>query len=163
TGFGDGSWASGPARLGFGGDGEVTMVSYGPDPNNKYVTTYFRKSFYVTNSAALTTLTLNLLRDDGAVVYLNGVEVRRDNMPAGADLTISADASDSDGAITKVEFFQGGIKLGKTATSPYSVVWNSLIEGQYPLTAVATDNDGAATISAPVTITVEDANPPVLL
>jgi len=83
TGFGDGSWASGPARLGFGGDGEVTMVSYGPDPNNKYVTTYFRKSFYVTNAAALTTLTLNLLRDDGAVVYLNGVEVRRDNMPAG--------------------------------------------------------------------------------
>src|SRR5439155_10144179 len=83
SGFGDGSWASGPARLGFGGDGEVTMVSYAPDLNNKYITTYFRKSFNVTNAAALTRLTLNLLRDDGAVVYLNGVEVRRDNMPAG--------------------------------------------------------------------------------
>src|SRR5882724_7052446 len=83
TGFAEGSWASGPARLGFGGDGEVTMVGYGPGRNNKYVTTYFRKSFDVTNAAAFTTLTLNLLRDDGAVIYLNGVEVRRDNMPAG--------------------------------------------------------------------------------
>src|SRR5438034_8436382 len=77
TGFGDGSWASGPARLGFGGDGEVTMVSYGPDLNNKYVTTYFRKSFNVTNAAALTTLTLNLLRNHGAVVSLNADDVRR--------------------------------------------------------------------------------------
>ena len=39
TAFADGAWASGPARLGYGGDGEVTPVSYGPDLNNKYVTT----------------------------------------------------------------------------------------------------------------------------
>src|SRR6185312_3578255 len=83
TNFNDSTWASGAARLGYGGDGEVTTVSYGPDPNNTYITTYFRRSFVVTNAAAFAALTLNLLRDDGAVVYLNGTEVRRDNMPAG--------------------------------------------------------------------------------
>ncbi len=54
-------------------------------PSNKYITTYFRKQFHVTNVTALSdTLQLNLLRDDGAVVYINGTEVVRDNMPAGA-------------------------------------------------------------------------------
>src|SRR5437867_2791395 len=83
TNFDDSGWKSGPARLGYGGDGEVTVVGFGPDGNNKFITTYFRKAFDVTNPKTFDSLTLNLLRDDGAVVYLNGTEIRRDNMPAG--------------------------------------------------------------------------------
>jgi hypothetical protein len=49
----------------------------------KYITTYFRRAFSVSDPAAFQSLTLNLLRDDGAVVYLNGSEVFRSNMPAG--------------------------------------------------------------------------------
>ncbi len=82
--FADAAWAFGPGKLGYN-DGAVTTVSYGPDASNKYITTYFRKQFHVTNVTALSdTLQLNLLRDDGAVVYINGTEVVRDNMPAGA-------------------------------------------------------------------------------
>src|SRR6185295_12299074 len=75
---------SGPAQLGYGDGDEVTTVGFGPDANNKFITTYFRRVFSVTNPAAFNALTLRLMRDDGAVIYLNGVEVWRANMPTGA-------------------------------------------------------------------------------
>jgi hypothetical protein len=82
--FNEASWASGPAQLGYGDGGEATLVSYGPNSSAKYITTYFRRHFQVADPSKLSSLTLNLLRDDGAVVYLNGTEVLRSNMPAGA-------------------------------------------------------------------------------
>src|SRR5688572_17699298 len=83
AGFNDSTWPSGPAQLGYGDGDEATIVPFGSDPNNKFITTYFRHAFNVSNPAALTGVTLRLLRDDGAVVYLNGVEVWRNNMPTG--------------------------------------------------------------------------------
>src|SRR4030095_2828046 len=80
--FDDSTWASGPAELGYGDADEATVVNGGPSTNH-FVTTYFRASFNVANPAAFNSLKLRLLRDDGAVVYLNGTEVRRDNMPTG--------------------------------------------------------------------------------
>ena len=80
--FADAGWASGPAELGYGDD-QATVVSYGPSSFNKYVTTYFRKSFTASSASSYTSLTLRLERDDGAVVYLNGVEVARRNLPSG--------------------------------------------------------------------------------
>lgn len=82
-GFNDSAWASGPATLGYGGNGESTVVSFGPDANNKYITTYFRRTFTVSDLTAFGSLLLRVRRDDGAVVYLNGVEVFRTNMPTG--------------------------------------------------------------------------------
>ena len=79
--FNDGSWASGFAKLGYGGDGEATTVSYGPDANNKYTTTYFRKTVNIPDASTYSGFVINLIRDDGAVVYVNGVEVVRSNMP----------------------------------------------------------------------------------
>lgn len=84
AGFDDTAWAAGPAQLGYGDNDEATLVSFGPDSNNKYITTYFRKTFTVTNPAQFTSVTLNMIRDDGAVVYVNGVEVWRLNLPTGA-------------------------------------------------------------------------------
>ena len=81
--FDDSAWAAGPAELGYGDGGEATTVGFGPDPNNKYITTYFRHVFSVANPSAYQSLTLDLRRDDGAVVYLNGAEVFRSNMPSG--------------------------------------------------------------------------------
>jgi hypothetical protein len=80
--FDDTSWASGPAELGYGDGDEATVVNGGP-ATNRLVTTYFRMRFNVVNPAAFTALKVRLLRDDGAVVYINGTEVRRDNMPTG--------------------------------------------------------------------------------
>ena len=86
TNFDDSAWKSGPAELGYGDGGEATVVGYGPDANNKYVTTYFRTVFVVADPINYSTLRVNLLRDDGAVVYLNGVELLRNGMPTG-DIT----------------------------------------------------------------------------
>jgi hypothetical protein len=83
-GFNDSTWASGPAQLGYGDGDEVTVVGFGPDPANKYITTYFRRAFNVSNPAGVSNLVVNLLRDDAGVVYLNGQEIFRSNMPAGA-------------------------------------------------------------------------------
>ena len=81
----DGFWGEGPAELGYGDDldgrPEATVVSYGTDPDNKYITTYFRHTFFVDDAASVADLTVRLLRDDGGVVYLNGNEVFRSNMP----------------------------------------------------------------------------------
>ena len=83
NGFGDSSWKSGAAQLGYGDGDETTVVGFGDDPDNKFVTTYFRKTFTVVDATKVKSLALRLLRDDGAVVYLNGQEVFRDNMDPG--------------------------------------------------------------------------------
>jgi hypothetical protein len=82
--FSDASWALGAAQLGYGDGDETSVVSFGGNAANKYITTYFRHRFAVADPSTIATLTLRVLRDDGAVVYLNGVEVWRSNMPSGA-------------------------------------------------------------------------------
>ncbi len=84
AGFDDSSWSAGPAQLGYGDGDEATIVSYGPSSTSKYITTYFRRSFTVAGAASFSRADLRLLRDDGAVVYLNGSEIFRSNMPAGS-------------------------------------------------------------------------------
>ncbi|MCW1970135.1 MAG: alkaline phosphatase family protein [Anaerolineae bacterium] len=80
--FNDAAWASGPAPLGYG-DPVSTTINSGP-ANAFFITAYFRRTFVVTNAAEIGAAALQLRRDDGAVVYLNNIEVARSNMPAGA-------------------------------------------------------------------------------
>lgn len=82
-GFDDRSWPQGRARLGYGVGGENTVVSYGTNGADRYITTYFRKGFAVNNPRLHPGLSLKLLCDDGAAVYLNGTEIVRTNLPAG--------------------------------------------------------------------------------
>ena len=79
----DTTWPSGPAELGYGDGDEATIIGYGPDPNNKYITTYFRTKFMAPDPSSYRSLSFDLVYDDGAVVYLNGVELHRVNMPDG--------------------------------------------------------------------------------
>ena len=81
--FDDSTWEEGPAQLGYGDGDEQTIVSYGPNASQKFITSYFRRAFQVADPTGIRGLTLHTLRDDGAVVYLNGAEVWRSNMPAG--------------------------------------------------------------------------------
>lgn len=83
NGFSDSSWSSGAAPLGYGSGLETTITGYGPNSNNKYSTTYFRHSIYIPDVTQVQSLTGRLLRNDGVVVYVNGAEVWRDNLPAG--------------------------------------------------------------------------------
>jgi len=82
--YDDSNWLNGNAELGYGDGDEATTVSYGPDPSNKHITTYFRKVFTFSGDDSFpANCRLSLRRDDGAVVYLNGEEIVRSNMPGG--------------------------------------------------------------------------------
>ena len=78
----DPNWASGPAQLGYGEGDEATTIGGGP-PGPGFTTAYFVHEFEVADPNAIAGLKMMLLRDDGAVVYLNGNEVVRDNLPFG--------------------------------------------------------------------------------
>ena len=73
---------------------------------------------------------------------------------APATITIEANATDSDGTIIKVEFYNGQVRLGEVTKAPYLFKWKNVPEGNYLITAVATDNNNARTVSDPVTIVV---------
>ena len=104
AGFVDSGWSAGPGQLGYGDGDEATVVSFGPNANNKYITTYFRHAFSVANPASYLSVTLNLLRDDGAVIYLNGIEVARSNMPAGP-INFTTQASTAVSGSAEATFF----------------------------------------------------------
>lgn len=87
--FDDSSWSSGNAQLGYGDGDESTVINYGSDENAKPITSYYRKGFDVEN-LSIEELSIAILRDDGAVVYLNGSEIFRTNMPAGDVSNITA-------------------------------------------------------------------------
>ena len=84
--FNDGGWPSGAAQLGYGDGDETTVIGWGPDSNHRYVTTWFRRSFSLDDPSVFASLLVRLLRDDGGVVYLNGLEVFRSNVGGGAPI-----------------------------------------------------------------------------
>ncbi len=112
----------------------------------------------VTTSAART-ITVNA--NQGPVVTLTSPTANQ-VLPAPATITLSANASDIDGSIAKVEFYNGATLIGTATTAPYTATWSNVPSGAYSLTTVATDNLGGQITSAPVAITV-DAPPTVTL
>ena len=118
TAYNDSSWAAGFGELGYGDGDENTVVSYGSDPNNKYVTTYFRKTFFISDPSDFASYHLSLYRDDGAIVYLNGNEVFRSNMTASSVSYSTLAYSDAvdDGAVPQTivllpTAFQSGVNV----------------------------------------------------
>jgi lysophospholipase L1-like esterase len=73
---------------------------------------------------------------------------------APATIAMAASASDADGTVSRVEFYQGTTKVGEDLAAPFAFSWTSVPAGSYSLTARATDNAGAFTTSAAVSITV---------
>ena len=103
TGFNDISWSIGPSQLGYGEGDEATVLPSGPS-NNRNIGFYFRRNFTVSNAALYQAYKFRVKRDDGIVVYVNGNEVWRDNMPSGiptyATLASSSPADDGQSWIT---------------------------------------------------------------
>ncbi len=84
TAYNDNTWSEGAAELGYGDGDEQTVISYGSVANNKYITSYFRKEFKLTQSdISGKKFSVNILYDDGAIVYINGHEALRLNMGCG--------------------------------------------------------------------------------
>lgn len=113
------------------------------------------------NNAAFNTAAIDKIRAVGAVSPLNAPPQIALNAPLGGGtfvspgtVAIQASASDADGSVAKVEFFDGSLKLGETTVSPFAFLWRNPDFGPHTLSARATDNLGAATVSAPVGISV---------
>ncbi len=112
--FSDGTWKEGSAQLGYGDGDEKTIVGFGPDANNKFITTYFRHSFTLADTVGLQLLQGLALFDDGIVIYLNEQEVMRSNMPAGAITTNTlALQAAQEGVYAPFNIPKGLIKPGK--------------------------------------------------
>ncbi len=77
------NWKTGPSPFGYRAKIEATTISYGDDPEKKYITSYFKKTFRIENPYEYLIYELNYQRDDGIVIYLNGNEIVRNNMPDG--------------------------------------------------------------------------------
>lgn len=104
-------WLSGNAPLGYG-DPAATVISFGPDSGNKYITSYFYRDIEVNTSSLTEFVEFGIRRDDGAIVYVNGVEVFRDNMPAEPTDYMTFSSTTIDGANEKRYFI---FKVPKTA------------------------------------------------
>lgn len=81
------------------------------------------------------------------------------SQPLGLPIRMSASASDLDGEIAHVAFYNGSVRVGTAWTAPYTFDWTPHLQGIYPITAVAYDNDGLASVSRTALVTVEPAVP----
>ncbi len=111
---------------------------------------FFQPSGNVTlQSAALTAANAN---NPPFVTLLSPVE--NSTFSAGTNLLISASANDLDGAVAKVEFFDGATTLGTVFSSPYEMIWTNVGAGLHLLKAVATDTNADFSSSMPVEVFV---------
>jgi hypothetical protein len=102
--FDDGSWSDGLAKFGYGDGDETTTLNFGGTSSDRHITTYFRRRFYLDDPLDYSGLMASVLVDDGAVIYLNGVEVQRVNMPSGA-IAFSTRANGAVGGGDEETFF----------------------------------------------------------
>ncbi len=131
----------------------------------------------VTNNVSAGTYTVSAVATDNAgAKATNSVSIIVNSLPtasltsptngatfiAPASITLTATASDSDGTVTNVEFFNGLTLLGNDTNSPYSISWNNVAAGSYTLTVKAMDNRGAVTTSSAVSITVSNNAAPTV-
>ncbi len=91
--FNDSTWSNGIAQFGYGDGDEKTVVNFGGNAANKRITTYFRKTFVANDIACVSNLTLKLVVDDGAAVFLNGTQIVNVNLSAGAAYNTLATAT----------------------------------------------------------------------
>ena len=181
-----GAMFSSPAVIGMvasaaDGDGTVSLVRF--YANNSVVGTAGSNPFSFTWTGAQPgtyTITAEAVDNEGAGTMSAGVSitVRPPNMMPSVTVTsptanqtfttqshvaLAATASDTDGVIASVEFYANGLSIGVTSTGPYAVSWTPAAAGAYTITAAATDNSNARTMSAGVPITVTAVNaPPVV-
>lgn len=119
--FDDSLWLAGPAQFGYGDGDENTVVSYGPNASSKFITTYFRQEFTVANPAIIVDLTMRLLDDDGSVVYLNGTEILRSNLPAGVVDFMTLASSTAGARENYFDYYVVPVNLLQTGTNVLAV------------------------------------------
>jgi hypothetical protein len=159
------------AASAFDSDGSVAQVEFFNGSSSLAVDASSPYSTPVNNLSAGNYTLYAVATDNAAAKATNSVSIIVNNPPSTsitsptdgasfivpANITIVANANDTDGSVTNVEFFQGAIKLGEDPNAPYSLTWSNASAGTYILTVRATDNRGAATTSSAVTISVTNS------
>ncbi len=159
-------------------DGFISRVEFYEGTNKLGEATNAPFSFLWTNAPlgtfSLTAMAydnwLGIKRSEAATVIVSNLPplviitnpAPADRILAGSIVTLAASASDLDGTIGKVEFFEGTNRLGELTNSPWTLLWTNVPLGNYELSAVATDNDKARTVSPLVLITIVSNQPPVI-
>ena len=105
-----------------------------------------------TTKSPIITITVNTPNKPPAVSITG--PAKGSKIPSGTNIVITATASDTDGSITKVEFFSGETKLGEDMNAPFTFNWNTPPSGDHTLIAKATDNTGAVSTSPAIVISV---------
>lgn len=108
----------------------------------------------ITSISAARKITVKAPANQLPVVALTAPANNSTYPAAPASISISATASDADGTVSKVEFFNGTTKLGEKTTAPYAYTWTGVAAGTYSITAKATDNKGGSSTSAARAVTV---------
>jgi len=115
--YDDETWSKGNAIFGYGDNRHATLISFGSNEQNKYITTYFRKKFTISKINPLDTYETGIAVDDGAVVYINGKEVFRHNLPTG-EINFNTLALTAIGGDDEIKFV------------PFSITADMLVEGE---------------------------------
>lgn len=149
TGFSDVTWVSGNAQLGYGDGDEATIVSYGSNASAKYITTYFRKIISVTNPSSFTSVLGNVKRDDGVAIYVNGTEVYRNNLAAGATYTTLATLASDDGATPQSFNFSPSLLVSGNNIIAVEIHQNSASSSDISFDLELIGNDGITLTRGP--------------
>lgn len=112
-GYDDSAWAAGAGELGYGETGLGTTLGWGASTTNRHLTYYFRKKITVTDPGRFTGFRLGVRRDDGAAVYVNGVEVFRSALPAApAEITFQTRATSDANGTNETTYFGTVVPAG---------------------------------------------------
>src|SRR4030095_15133417 len=154
-------------------DGNVVNVEFYNGASSLGIDSSDPYSVPIINLAAGTYLLYAVAADNGGAKAPNTIPLIVNALPtasitgptngqsfiAPANITLTALAGDSDGTVTNVQFFNGATLLGNDTSNPYAFAWNGVEAGSYTLSVKATDNRGASTTSASITISVTNAVP----
>jgi uncharacterized repeat protein (TIGR01451 family) len=135
------------------GSNQYSLTWNGVPSGNHVITAVATDNSNVTTTSAPAKVTVN----ESPVISIAGPAQGTVFSIAPATITITANASDWDGYISRVDFYASGSLIGSNSTqgiNQFNLSWNNVASGNYSLTAVAVDNAGASITSAPVTIRV---------
>jgi len=109
-GFDDSAWSRGPAGIGYGDGDDLTELA---DMRNRYVSVFCRKSFWIDCPAELSLAVLTAVYDDGLVLYLNGEELGRANMPGGSVSRNTTASRSVESAVASLDIDGGLLRQGE--------------------------------------------------
>ncbi|MDB4766278.1 lamin tail domain-containing protein [bacterium] len=146
--YDDSQWAENQSELGYGDNDVATTIGYSGTADNKSITTYFRKTFSVA-AGTYSSASLNVHFDDGVAVYLNGVEIGRQNLAAGATFTTTASST----ADTDFTFnFDPGLLVDGNNTLAVEIHQASGTSSDISFNASLSVTDDTSSTSPPITL-----------